>query len=263
VDAGWLETVTATEGLFRIVNDFGLPANAGCWLDLEDLCGVSPLRLQAHKVVMDALPRWRIWQLFDVRYVVTWEHDLPGPFASTRVAMRGTEWEKDTVYVHRLEQDLPRAWIVHRARMVGDLDALEMLSGDEFNPFEEVLLAAPASEGTTLPTEPSVVRAVAHSPEEVTVWTELATQGWLVLGEWFYPGWQVWVNGQREMLLRANYCQRAVALEAGSHEVVFRYRPLSVVVGGAISVLTVLCTVVSIVLRLPTSRFRANGPRHP
>ena len=240
-DSAWLEPVFETEGLFRIVNGFGLPGNAGCWLDLEDMAGASPLRLQAHKVMMDGLPRWRMWQLFDVRYVVTWEHDLPGPLLSSRIVMQGTEWEKNTVYVHRLEQDFARAWVVHRARTVGDADALAILATDEFDPFDEVLLSVPVRGPTAPVPVPPVVRAIAHSPREITVWANLSAAGWLVLGEWFYPGWQVWVDGTRETLLRANYGLRAVALDPGEHQIVFRFCPLSVIIGAVLSGLTSVC----------------------
>ena len=123
----------------------GCPATWAVCLRREDLYGASPLRLQAHKDMADALPRWRLWQLFGVRYVMTWEHDCPAPFECHRIAMRGDEWAKNTVYLHRIEPRFDRAWVVHRARVVEDGEALALLADPAFDPFAEVLLSsAPA-----------------------------------------------------------------------------------------------------------------------
>jgi len=57
----------------------------------------------------------------------------------------------------------------------------------------------------------------------------------LVLGDRYDPDWTVTVDGNRSKLLQADYLFRGVALEAGSHRVIFRYKPLSVLIGAAIS----------------------------
>ncbi len=234
----WLGSVLQDEDRFRIVNDFGLPGNAGVWLRLEDMAGASPLRLQAHQVMRDAVPRWRIWQLFDVRYVSTWEHDLPGPFPATRIAMLGPEWEKNTTYLHRLEPDFTRAWVVHRARQADGLQALEIMASPDWDPFTEVLLPTPSATQPEAPADSSSVQVVQHAPEEIAVQAELSVSGWLVLGEWYYPGWRAWVDGEEGTMLRADYGLRAVSVGPGRHEVVLRFRPASLYVGACVSGLT-------------------------
>jgi len=51
----------------------------------------------------------------------------------------------------------------------------------------------------------------------------------------FYPGWRATVDGQAAEIVRANYAFRAVALEAGAHQVVLRYRPRSLIAGTIVS----------------------------
>ena len=53
------------------------------------------------------------------------------------------------------------------------------------------------------------------------------TSGVLVLHDIYYPGWQVYVDGKRRPLLRANLLFRGVEIEAGHHRVEFRFDPLS------------------------------------
>jgi hypothetical protein len=259
-DGSWLAPVLGDERMSRaglvgaaparIANEWGLPGNGGCWLRLQDLYGASPLRLQAHKTMADVLPHWRLWQLFGVRYVATWEHDLPGPLEARRVAMRGQEWAKDTVYVHRLQGDAlhrtetPRAWVVHRAQQADDGQALARLADPAFDPFAQVLLADPVPPGfaSNEPSRPAEV-VVHYVPEAIAVQADLSAPGWLVLGEWDYPGWQAWVDGVRQGIYRADYGLRAVPLAEGQHRVEFRYRPASFYLGSAVSALTLLTLV--------------------
>jgi uncharacterized membrane protein YfhO len=64
--------------------------------------------------------------------------------------------------------------------------------------------------------------------------------GVLVISEWNYPGWQAMVDGQRATILEADAGLRALPLAAGEHEIVIRYRPLSVTLGGIASILSLL-----------------------
>ena len=168
--------------------------------------------------------------------------------------MQGAEWAKNTTYVHRLETDFARAWVVHRARQADGLEALTLLQSADWSPFDEVLLADPVQDVPEVMAESRGVVGMVYAPEEIAVQVDLATAGWLVLGEWHYPGWRVWVDGVEKPLLRANYGLRAVALASGPHEVVFRFRPTSVYVGAAVSATMVAVLLVLFVLSLRRRR---------
>jgi hypothetical protein len=250
-DGDWLVAVLEDRDLYRTANEWGLPGNAGCLLRLEDLYGASPLRLQSHKEMADALPRWRLWQLFGVRYVVTWEHDCPAPYECHRIAMRGEEWAKNTVYLHRVEPRFDRVWVVHRARVVDDGEALAILADPGFDPPAEVLLSgAPDRFAPEIPSMgSSTVEVIERAPERMRVRADLASPGWLVLGEWHYPGWRARVDGERRAVYRVNYGLRGVPLEAGAHEVEFAYRPVTLYAGGTLSVMTLIVVAVLLAVR--------------
>jgi uncharacterized membrane protein YfhO len=55
--------------------------------------------------------------------------------------------------------------------------------------------------------------------------------GTLVLSEISYPGWSVTVDGQQSTIETAEGGLRAVRLDAGRHEVIFSFRPVSVYAG--------------------------------
>jgi uncharacterized membrane protein YfhO len=61
-----------------------------------------------------------------------------------------------------------------------------------------------------------------------------------VLTDLAYPGWTARVDGAPAEILLADGSFRAVAVPAGSHRVEFRYRPISVYAGAAISAAALL-----------------------
>lgn len=240
-DRRWLEPVLEDESFYRTANEWGLPGNVGCLLRREDLYGASPLRLQAHKDMTDALPHWRLWQLFGVRYVTTWEHDCPAPYECYTIARQGQEWAKDTVYLHRIIPHFPRAWIAGHARVVEDSKALALLADPDFDPFTEVLVSsAPAGFVASAQKAGSTIELLGRTPEQMHLRANLTAPGWLVLSEWIYPGWQARVNGHRQQIYRADYGLRAIALPTGTHDVSFVYRPITLYVGAALSLSTLL-----------------------
>ncbi len=60
--------------------------------------------------------------------------------------------------------------------------------------------------------------------------------GTVVLAANGYPGWEAMVDGRSAPVLAAEVALRAVALEAGGHEVEFRYRPKLLYVGLGLTV---------------------------
>lgn len=61
------------------------------------------------------------------------------------------------------------------------------------------------------------------------------SSGWLLLTSTWYPGWKVFIDGEESPNLHANYLFQAVKIEAGHHEVVWKYRPVSLYIGIGIS----------------------------
>jgi uncharacterized membrane protein YfhO len=82
----------------------------------------------------------------------------------------------------------------------------------------------------------------------------------LVLSDTLYPGWQAAVDGQEVSILRANYLLRAVQVPAGEHEVVFKYRPLSLIVGWHVAEIAIAVALLLLVLEV-VRRWHHSCPR--
>ena len=231
-----LQALLADPGIFRVHNEWRLPGNYGDVYGIEDTWGASPLHLQRYQEFVSALPQERVWQLLNVKYVITWHGDM-GP-RGRLVAQEPKDGEKTSL--HRLVEVGPRAWIVHRAEVIPDDEAaLERLAAPEFDPCQTVILAEPpmvALPGTRV--AGSRVEIVGRRPGWLLLEAEAAADGLLVLSEVYYPGWRALVDGRQVPVYRANYTLQAVPLTAGRHRVELLFDPGSVKVGLAISGLT-------------------------
>ncbi len=78
-------------------------------------------------------------------------------------------------------------------------------------------------------------------PITISLWTpnwirlQAAGPGVVVLSEVAYPGWRVLVDGEPSALTTVNGLFRAVELDSGEHEVIFKFYPLTLIFGIAIS----------------------------
>ena len=69
----------------------------------------------------------------------------------------------------------------------------------------------------------------------ITIKAEMACKGLLVHNQTFYPGWEALVDGRPAAIEEADGALQSVVVEAGTHRVDFRYRPLTVYWGGLLT----------------------------
>lgn len=84
-------------------------------------------------------------------------------------------------------------------------------------------------------TDPGTATILRDRGEAVRVRVRPRRPSHLVLTDTWYPGWRARVDGRPRPVRRANGFFRAVRVCPGDREVVFRYRPASFRVGGAVS----------------------------
>jgi hypothetical protein len=134
---------------------------------------------------------------------------------------------------------LPRAWVVHDARQVGEGEALAILAEGGIDPRQTALL-----EGRVPPLEPADDPSVEHTavlldePDRLRVTTHTTSAGLLMLSETYDPAWRAYINGRPARVLVADHLLRAVALPAGDHIVELRYEPLTLRLGLAATAIT-------------------------
>jgi hypothetical protein len=145
---------------------------------------------------------------------------------------------------YRIEVDPANAW---RRASTGGVDLTR----------EVVLDRRPSPDPGGAAEHPLLVARLAEdSPERVVAELTANYTGLLVLTDLFYPGWIAEEDGRRLPILRADGWFRAVALPAGTHRVVFRYRPLPFYGGAAVSAAALLALLMLWGLGEPNRRRR-------
>jgi hypothetical protein len=120
--------------------------------------------------------------------------------------------------------------------------ALHLVTAADTNLNSRVILegaGSPATQGCPKQVSASFDQFEA-TPNRVEISVRASSDGWLVLSDVWYPGWQATIDGIGVPLERANYLFQAVAVSAGDHLVQFSYRPGSFYLGAIISLLAAL-----------------------
>jgi hypothetical protein len=142
----------------------------------------------------------------------------------------------------------PRAFYVPRVEVVADPDALLARLATGSDDFAQVALleSTPASGFTGAPgaAAPAAVRFERDEPEHLVLDVDAPAAGFLVLSDQYFPGWKARIDGRDVPIHRANYAFRAVEVPGGQSQIEFRYAPMSVALGAAVSAVSVLAVAV-------------------
>jgi hypothetical protein len=135
-------------------------------------------------------------------------------------------------FIHRNPRALPRARLVGRPIYAEDsVRAIAALRSLGRNSRYRLVVEDPTQPIPSTAEVTGTARIESEIPERVTIRTECSAASYLVLADTFDPGWKATVDGKAAPIRPAYVAFRAVALEPGSHTVVFTYQPAGFVQG--------------------------------
>lgn len=112
--------------------------------------------------------------------------------------------------------------------VTNDEAVLRRLADPGFDPAAQVLVSeavpGPKVEAATN-ANPGTVAFKSYQPKRIVFTAKAEVPAILLLNDKHHPAWKVFVDGRPQPLLRCNYLMRGVQLEAGAHEVEFRFEP--------------------------------------
>lgn len=209
---------------------------------LQDAGGLfDPMQPGNYKKVSDVLAGGKdptLYNLLNVRYVITdTKSGAPGPGFSQ--ALRTNDglviWQNPTA--------MPRVWLSYTATHTAVDTALNKVIAPAFDPRSTLYLsgsltnAEPGGSGT------ASIDTYGNDRVSIHVTTDHAA--YLVLADTAYPGWQASVDNKSTPLVTADGIFRAIAVPAGSHEVVFHFDPPIVKLGWAVAIASMVLLVVA------------------
>ena len=116
------------------------------------------------------------------------------------------------------------------------------LAAESFDPLVESWIEADADlvPPADAPPRGATATIVRDDPQVVEIRASLEAPGLVVLADTYASGWRATVDGRPAPILPTNHLFRGVPAPAGEHLVRFEYRPWSVRLGVAVSLVTAL-----------------------
>jgi hypothetical protein len=124
-------------------------------------------------------------------------------------------------------------------------------------PHAQAMAVLQTREGTV----PQQAWEIDTSHARVTV--EAPSEGLLVISQQMAPGWQVTVDGEAARPRVSEGLFRAVRVPAGRHEVVWAYRPKSLIAGAVMTLVTLLTMFFSIIVKRSNARIFSSVRTNP
>ena len=183
----------------------------------------------------------------------------------------------DSGRMSEMARFLPRAFIVHNAKVLPSDKVLDYLVNTQFSPEDVVVLeenvnirsgfteskSQRGNEGSTLADEGQLLeescRIVFYAKDNMIVKARLKKPGYLVLSEIDYPGWNAYIEKERVNILTANYIFRTIPLPTGDHTVHLRLESHTFIIGIAVSTTVLLGFLSFQMIIMLRNRFSGHG----
>ncbi len=181
--------------------------------------------------------RYRLEDLLGIKFLLNkddhyrseWDHDETS-FPQERYQL---VWQRKNWKIYENKKVLPRAFLVNNFVVIKDKrKIIEEIYQQAFNPLETVILEEEVSaKNLKLSSREGKLKINNYSANRLELETTAEDDKFLFLSDTYYPGWQVYLDGKKGKIYKANYAFRAVLVPAGQHQVVFLYQPLSFKIG--------------------------------
>jgi hypothetical protein len=79
------------------------------------------------------------------------------------------------------------------------------------------------------------VEVTEDSPGTVHLVAHLKSPGLVILADTYYPGWRLAIDGRPAEILQTNGAMRGALVEAGDHQLVYKYNPASLKIGAGLT----------------------------
>jgi hypothetical protein len=196
--------------------------NFGDWYGIDAMTGILPSLPGSLCNLEFGSDRTRI--LYGTNYAVSRKPTMDGEKEVFR--------DSSGLLVFENAKALPRVWTVHEA-----VQAKNAADADRYMQDANFDLRAKTFGYSAPPPidrcEGDAVRSFARDTNSTTAIVDMKCRGMLVESENYAPGWVATVDGNPAPIYEAYTALRGVVVGAGVHRIEMRYRPWSVIGGGA------------------------------
>lgn len=254
-----IEYIKKDKGLFRVAPlDKTGANNKWFFYNIESIIGYEPVAEQIFRDYMDNMDiSGSTLDLLNVKYLLLSREEFgvnPLPLGAMVLGKYMVVHNEDPNSIVFLNTKvIPRAFPVHSVVVEKDKSRiLGILNHSQFNPREMVVLEETPPSLAASPVSSSTSKATIsrYKNDVISIYADMAENGFLVLSEKYYPGWKAYVDGKETKIYKADYLLRAVYLTKGTHKVEFVFDPLPFKIGLLVSSATFLFLIGAVVWRV-------------
>jgi len=172
----------------------------------------------------------KVLDILGVKYIMHSVQDKQNvwafPFWKYPESFAEPVWADDKYEVYENTEAFPRVFVVLDYVVANsDQEIVNYMTNDLIELREVVVLEQdPLLEiSSELDCELSIAEIAEYTPNKVIINVETDCNGLLFLSDNYYPGWNVYLDGTKSNIYRANYTFRAVVVPEGDHRVIFKY----------------------------------------
>ena len=196
--------------------------NLGIVNNLYHVGGLPALELRYQHLITEILKKpWkekiRFLELANVKYIISQEQLDQKPELNGRI-------QKINGLVYMVKNFLPRAWVVGNVKKFKN-GQIHELTETSFEPSKFALGPDSTACSPNKHLFGKVEQVFYGKSNEIQVETNTKKRGILIVSESSYPGWEVFVDGQKEEILWLDLLFQGVDLEPGKHSILFKFRP--------------------------------------
>lgn len=217
--------------------------------------GEVPQNYQRADAVFPSLEngyRKRAFDLLGVKYFLDkndleegqWTPQLER-FPKDHVALN---WQEGKFKVYKRLDALPRYFQTTSFNIENDKGVIKKIYDDNFD-LKTLLLEDSPNIPIASESYFTIPQLVEYSPSRVEFKTDAPYSTLLFISDAYASGWNAYIDRSKVPILITDYAFRSVAVGEGSHEVVFKYQPMSFTIGVIISILTLLMLTIFVKLQ--------------
>jgi hypothetical protein len=217
-------------------------------LNVEDYVCVGEPSIRAPHMLPALRMMWintldsRIWNTLNIEYVA-----MPLTTPPPKLPNLVFESVQGGVAVFKNRDAMPRAFLAPAWECVSTpAEAMSFINRTDYDPSVTSVITSvidiPSQSDTGQP--PGSAMIMQYDPHAVYIEADCPGDRLLVLSDTAFPGWEVYVDNARAVVLETNRMMRGVLLERGRHGITFRYRPISFLLGIFLTCLGVFMVIV-------------------
>jgi len=230
----------------------GNNGNYNAYFMVEDFYGYSAIKPLSYQDMMDVIGPVNptLWRMLNVKYVVS-SKPLPWPGFTELYK------DKDEI-VYRNNNALARAYFVNSVEQKPDLQVLEMVKQNSFDP-KNIAFVNGEKLNVDVPDSSAYSNIVEYRDELVKLNVNASGNNFLFFGDTYIPtGWKAYIDGQKTKIYKTDHGFMGIVVPKDKHQIEFKYAPTSFYVSEytalILSALVLLGLIISVYVEIKKNR---------